>query len=155
PWARPFVIAAGLLLHLGIEAAFTVGTLGLHFACALLLLFPQPETVARVAERVAEAWPPRPARAGGRAREAAPPAGSGDERAAHGGIAQPPDGPVGEEVVEVEDRQDHAGRHRERHAQLLEQSRDADVDEAAAEHQEPEIAQRPGTPEHGEDVLRR
>jgi hypothetical protein len=48
PWARPWVIAAGVLFHLGIQATLQIGTLGAHFVWALLVLFPDPETVRRL-----------------------------------------------------------------------------------------------------------
>src|SRR5262245_14265782 len=46
PWARPAVIAAGVVLHASIQATLQVGVLGPHFVWALLVLFPDPHTVA-------------------------------------------------------------------------------------------------------------
>lgn len=47
PHARRWVIAAGLALHLGIEATLGVGWLGWHFALALLTLYPSPAALRR------------------------------------------------------------------------------------------------------------
>lgn len=42
---RPWVIAAGVLFHLGIQCSLSVGFLGWHFILALVTLFPRPEAV--------------------------------------------------------------------------------------------------------------
>ncbi len=52
PKVRPWMIACGLLFHLGIDAVLAIGSLGKHFMWALLLLYPDPETVARWAVRM-------------------------------------------------------------------------------------------------------
>jgi len=54
PFVRPFAIGAGLLFHTGIQSTLLIGSLGAHFVIALLLLFPEPETVKRI---VAKALP--------------------------------------------------------------------------------------------------
>lgn len=48
PRARRWVIAAGLALHLGIDATLCVGWLGWHFMLALVTLYPAPESLRRV-----------------------------------------------------------------------------------------------------------
>ena len=52
PWARPWVIALGLSLHLGIQCALGVGWLGPHFALALVTLYAEPESLRRIYCRV-------------------------------------------------------------------------------------------------------
>jgi hypothetical protein len=47
PGARRWVIAAGVALHLGVEATLGVGWLGWHFVLALLTLYPSPEALRR------------------------------------------------------------------------------------------------------------
>ena len=42
---RPWVIVAGVLFHLGIQSALSVGFLGPHFILALVILFPDPQGV--------------------------------------------------------------------------------------------------------------
>ena len=51
PRLRQWVIAYGVLFHLGIEATTSIGSLGRHFLWALLLLYPDPQTVANLASR--------------------------------------------------------------------------------------------------------
>jgi hypothetical protein len=48
PCVRPWVITAGVLFHLGIQATLSIGFLGPHFLLALLVLFPEPEAVRSV-----------------------------------------------------------------------------------------------------------
>ena len=48
PFIRPLAIATGLAFHVGIQLTLWIGTLGFHFIFALLLLFPEPETVAKI-----------------------------------------------------------------------------------------------------------
>ncbi len=52
PWARPWVIILGLGFHASIQLLLYVGTFGLHFMWALLVLFPEPDTVGAVIRRV-------------------------------------------------------------------------------------------------------
>ncbi len=52
PRVRRYVIAAGLMFHMGIEVTLGVGWLGLHFMTALLTLFPSPEAWTRFEARV-------------------------------------------------------------------------------------------------------
>lgn len=47
PPVRPFAIAVGVMFHTGIQLTLWVGSLGFHFILALLLLFPDPETISR------------------------------------------------------------------------------------------------------------
>ncbi len=49
PLTRAFAIVNGLFFHAGIQSTLYIGTLGAHFILALLLLFPEPESVARAA----------------------------------------------------------------------------------------------------------
>jgi len=48
PWARPWVIAFGVSLHLGIQSTLSIGWLGSHFILALVTLYPDPATWRRV-----------------------------------------------------------------------------------------------------------
>lgn len=46
PSTRRWAIAVGVCFHLGIQATLSIGTLGFYFMTALLILFPEPETIA-------------------------------------------------------------------------------------------------------------
>ncbi len=59
PRARRWVIAAGVALHLGIEATLGVGWLGWHFMLALLALYPSPEAQRRAITSARAARRPR------------------------------------------------------------------------------------------------
>lgn len=52
PFMRPIAIGMGLLFHAGIQSTLLIGSLGAHFVIALLILFPEPESVKRVAARL-------------------------------------------------------------------------------------------------------
>jgi hypothetical protein len=48
--ARPWVIAYGVAFHLSIDLITSIGSLGLHFMWALLVLFPEPQTLRNALE---------------------------------------------------------------------------------------------------------
>lgn len=48
PRTRPWAISLGVLFHLAILATLSVGSLNAHFLLALILLYPAPETIARL-----------------------------------------------------------------------------------------------------------
>ena len=61
PWAYPWIIGLGIAFHSTIQLLYHVGTLGLHFMWALLILFPEPDTVVRTLRRTQQLAGPRSA----------------------------------------------------------------------------------------------
>jgi hypothetical protein len=92
PAARPWVIAAGMLFHLGIQATLSIRTLGFHFMWALLCLYPDPAAIATLAGRLGGWLPARFTRGAAVSHvvRSSPPIAGRDESAPVGGMdAQP------------------------------------------------------------------